>query len=341
MDNFKKILNSNYIILLVLLFISLSYLLYTQIPSEKIANLAGFMSATGTLGILILTAFYVVFTNRQIAELQKQRQLQFQPLPNITIDDAAISQPRLLIAPYKKEGGLSSGFDIFIKYNIENIGNASAVLVDVVTKIKGKNIKEEDDGQYWAQRLHVIKEKEEIIFVDDIRETSSDILKAFNNKISKSGCPKQNMFDIIVHVKIFYRNVLGTPFLLTLDNVINVSGKHKETLTDWIAMMDSFEQEFSSDITRYKTVFQRDKKESREVYKKIQDSYKKKSKQQIIPLNVRPWPISFNITPLEEHEANNFIKNMHHSLPGNIDMQKFIFADKDKDLHTYITKRYS
>lgn len=64
--------------------------LYYKLQGTLLNDFAIFISGVSTVGIFILTAFYVIYTNRQLREIQKQRQLNIQPLPNVHIKNGII-----------------------------------------------------------------------------------------------------------------------------------------------------------------------------------------------------------------------------------------------------------
>jgi len=332
-DNESK---SKLVALSVCLFVIFAFWIFTVIPPERLGNIASFISATGTLGILVLTAFYVVYTSRQITELRKQRQLQLQPLPNLRISEGAISRPFLVRNPNKAT--ISPAVDIYLKCSLENVGNASAVLVDTIIEFGGNGINRPSE-EYWARRFHVIKEKEKISYIEDLRENSPALLKTIHENLFGKGCPKNRFFSIIIHGKIFYRNILGTPFLMTIDHIVDIENKHKDVLSNWIGAMDSFQQEFAADIATFKAVFQRNLEESEGEYNKIREKFKPKFEVDSIGIKILPWAVSFNVKPLDEEEANHFEKNIHHSIPVNIGSERVILLNDSKTLKEHITDR--
>ena len=115
----KETRTENIIALLIILFLVIAITVYFYLPYDLIANFVAYLSAYATVGILILTSFYVVYTNRQIKELQKQRQLQIQPLPNHEIVEAEVPHPRLCW--WHENGSISFRADLLFKINLKNI----------------------------------------------------------------------------------------------------------------------------------------------------------------------------------------------------------------------------
>lgn len=321
------------VLLLACIFLTITIILYEIFPAAKIASFASFLSATGTLGILILTAFYVVFTNRQIAELKKQRELQLQPLPNILITEAAIARPILVLGP--TQGSIKPVVDIYFKCKIENIGNAAALQVDTIFQINGKALERHYD-ELWARRFHAIKENDNIYFFESLREISTDFLNVILKSQFSGGCPKGSFFSILLHTKILYRNILGTPFILTLDNLIRADEKHKKTLATWVGIMETFEQEFADKISTYKAVFQKRGDDSEKLYKEINTIFKSKFTDELIPIKVLPWSASFNVKPLENNEIAELEKKICHSLPTNIGTDRIIMNDESPSVTEHI-----
>lgn len=317
------------VLLLACIFLVITVILYEIFPASIVASFASFLSATGTLGILILTAFYVVFTNRQITELKKQRELNLQPLPNIRITEAAISRPRLTASP--SDGSVGTAINIYFKCAIENVGNAAAVMVDTIFQFTGTALDRHYD-EFWARRFHVIKESEKFYFIEDLMEKSPELLNAINKSLFAEGCPRKGFFSIMVHIKILYRNILGTPFLLTLDNVVRVDQKYKKTLASWIGIMETFESEFATKLSTYKAVFQRSPEDADELYEELKAILRGKFTEDVMPIEVLPWSASFNVKPLESNELAELEKKIHHSLPVNIGSDRIVMLDETKTI---------
>lgn len=135
-------------------FIVASALIYSITPKTDIPIASGFISAIGTIGILVLTGFYVAYMSEQISEMRKQRELQLVPLPNLRIIEGEISRPILLKNPY--DGDILPGVDLYLKCCLENVGNASAVAVDTIIEINERRLNRQSDS-HWSRRFHVIK----------------------------------------------------------------------------------------------------------------------------------------------------------------------------------------
>lgn len=328
--------SANRIFLIAIIFLILTTIVYEIFPPDKITSFASFLSATGTLGILILTAFYVVFANRQISELKKQRELQLQPLPNIRVTEGAIGRPFLTHNPAK--GDIKPALSIYLKCNIENVGNAAAVLVDCILEIHADGVKNNDD-KLWARRFHVVKEKEDICFVEELREHSSQLLRAFNQTQFTTGCPKGRRFSIIVRAKILYKNILGIPFLLTLDHLVKIDMQYKDTLAKWIGIIDSFEQDFAERLLTCKAVFQRSYDDSLISYRELLRDFINKFPNEQIPLKINAWPVSYKVSHLEATEVDELEKKIHHSVPVNIETDSIIISSESPTFESYVQER--
>jgi hypothetical protein len=325
------------VLLSACIFVSITLILFEIFPATLIASFASFLSAAGTTGILILTAVYVVFSNRQITELKKQRELQLQPLPNIRVTEAAIVRPILLVGP--SSGSIAPAVPIYFKCKIDNIGNASAVMVDTIFQLNGRALNRTYD-EFWARRFHAINEKEHICFIEHLREHSTELLHAINTSLFADGCPKSNFFSILLNIKILYRNILGTPFLLTVDNVIRVNKKNEKTIAQWIGIMESFESEYAEELATFKAVFQRSRNDADEILEEIKKSFKQKLTIEAVPIGVLPWAASFKVKHLENYELNELEKKINHSLPINIASDSVAVKD-DSDFKKYISEDLS
>ncbi len=166
----------NEILKILILFFLIVIGSYFIFPFAKIKDFAEYLSGFSTVGIFILTSFYVLYTNRQIKELQKQRQLQVQPLPNIEILEAKIEPPRLVGYLYDNTD-FSFRVDLSFKVKIKNIGNGAAILVDLFNEFVGAKITNTKKESIYANRINTFEENKEMSFFLSEQDEDLQMLK--------------------------------------------------------------------------------------------------------------------------------------------------------------------
>ena len=262
----KKIEPQNVLLLLIIALISCSVIVYFSISPELAKDLASFLSGISTLGILGLTAFYVIYTNRQILELQKQRQLSIQPLPNVEIVDAVVISPRMVTDPTEK-GRISLVVDFMLKIKIKNIGNGAAVLVDTFCYFTGKDMKAPRD-YFQSKRYLTIEQNHKVTHSHTIRDNNLEALSSLN-KGTGDACPVKQAFDMMIAYNILYSNILGSGFLSSISNVVVIDSDSQAKFSNWIGAVNAFEKEYAADIAKYNAIYNRSRSEAGTVYDKI------------------------------------------------------------------------
>ena len=327
---FKRLKLETILFMVAILLIISSIIIYFIFKPQNVINFASYLAGISTLGLFFLTIFYVIYINRQIIELQKQRQLQIQPLPNLEIIDSAIMSPRIVMFP--EDGKVSLVVDFYSEIKMKNIGNGAAVLVDSFMYFKGKDIKFEPD-KFYSTRHFVVEQNEETSFTHSIRDEYFEALKALNKSVEK-GCAIYQAFDVLISLNILYRNILGTAFLSSLDHVIVVDDTTQEKISDWLGSIDSFNNEYSGKLAKFTATYPRSREDAYKILSEIKNDYYSKCTPQMLNISVLPLSQSFQIRPLEIHEVTKISKKIYHGIP----LRERIIDEKIKESQDWKSK---
>lgn len=309
----KLNLATEYVILFaVLIFLALLVLIYYFTPTTALNGFITFLSGASTAGILILTAFYVIYTNRQLREIQKQRQLNIQPLPNISISDGIVLSPRLTTDP-TKGGKIGVVVDFFFKANIKNIGNGAAVLVDVFARFTGEDVKQDKD-RLIADRFITIEEKEIATIDIHVRDDNYFVINSLNKGFD-GPCGRDRIFDAMLKINVLYKNILGAGFLYTLHNALFISEQDKKKLSDWIGRINSFDKEFNSMEEKYSAIYKRDRKEAHQYFEELKEAFYGKASIGAIDIAISPLTQSFRIEQIDEKSFSSLSDKIYHGVP--------------------------
>lgn len=289
---------------------------YFCLSINLLSGLVTYLSGLSTVGILLLTSFYVVYTNKQLNEIQKQRKLQVQPLPNIEISEGKILCPRLVHKRIHESAEYTFRVDVDFDVTIKNIGNGSAILTDVFHDLVGRKIRQGKKESILAYRINTIETGKEISFIDTLDDDDYDyqIINTLN-AIPETECPITVAFDILLRSMVLYKNVLGASFLLKIDNIISIGDENQKTLSEWLSIMSSFENEFASALSKFKTVWRRNKDEAHEILKKIEDEVATKFSEKEIPIDLLAYSPSFEVTHISEKKAKEYQSKIYHATP--------------------------
>ncbi len=327
---FKRLKLETILFMIALLLIISSIIIYFIFKPQTVINFTSYLAGISTLGIFFLTTFYVIYTNRQIIELQKQRQLQIQPLPNLEIIDSGIVSPRIVVSP--EDGTVSLVVDFCSMIKMKNIGNGAAVLVDSFMYFKGKDIKTEPE-MFYSRRHFVVEQNAETSFSFSIRDEYFEGLRALN-KSDEQDCPVNQAFDVLISLNVLYRNILGSAFISSLDHVIVVDDTAQEKVSDWLGSIGSFSNEYSGKLSKFAATYQRNREDAYKILSEIKNDYYSKCTPQMLNISVLPLSQSFQIRPIEIHEVTKISKRIHHGIP----LMKTISDEKIKESQDWKTK---
>jgi len=303
----------NEILKVIVLFFLIVIGLYFIFPLAKIKDFASYLSGFSTVGIFVLTSFYVLYTNRQIKELQKQRELQIQPLPNIEIIKPEINHPCLVGYLYE-DTDFFFRVDLSFKVKIKNIGNGAAILVDIFNDFIGTKINKIDQESILSKRINAFEVDKELTIDFGIRDVDLRMLKALHST-PQEGCAAHTAFDVLLRTNIFYRNVLNTPFLLKIDHIIMIDDENQKKITDWFSIMSSYESKYASEISKVKSVWQRDKKEAWDLFSNLANIVNDEFSDKTVSVQLLPYSSSFKVENLSESESEKLSKKIYHGIP--------------------------
>jgi len=296
------------VIILIIAFLVIAFYLF---PNQNTRDLANYLSGFSTVGLLLLTSFYVIYTNKQIFELQRQTQLQIQPLPYIDIKEGEVCKPELKIDI--STGEMCIVLDFLFKSIMKNIGNGVAVSIDAFYEFRGNEIKI-GKRSFMAQRLCVLEVGKEISDEDTIRDELFEAINALN-KGMVDGCPARTALDLVLRCNVVYRNIIGTPFRLKVDYLVSVEEESKEIISDWLALINSFKTNYAQDIAKYNAVYKRNKDEAFILAKEIINRFAQSFKLDKVALNFLLVPQSFSVRPIGWKEFKSLLINIHHGIP--------------------------
>ena len=319
---FTKIILSEFFspLVIVFFFILLSIIIYIKALNN--ITIINSLSGISTFGLFILTAFYVIYTNKQIKELKNTRELQVQPLPIINFETSCIISPQLRYDPHN--GELFFCVDLPIKYKIKNIGNGSAVCIDIYFKYMGKKIRF-IPNDYYANRIQVLENGQEIESIYSLRDEKYEIIHFLSNQDNNKICKVENILDVIFRVIVLYKNIVGASFKFKIDYVVDISNKNQDILSNWIILIESFEKKFVTEISKFKLKFERNKKEGLEYFDNLIKSFNQECPFSIIELNLMEIPQSFTINQIKK--TKNEYDKIRYGIPIGMKHQNKKFKE--------------
>jgi len=331
----------NGMVFIALLLVLLSIWLYSWLKPNDAAGLASFLGGISTIGIFILTAFYVIYTNRQLREIQKQRLLNIQPLPNINIIGGMIAPPRLVVDYADSKGQIEIVVDVHIKLEMKNIGNGTAVLVDAFSSFVGKKITYKPE-HISAHRFPTLEQTFFVKYNESLRDEKFEVLNALNTD-AEGKCFAHTALNVLLRYSVLYRNIVGASFLTSIDNIIAVSDDETKIVSEWLGHINSFKTVYAADLENFRAVYKRDRKAAMADFEKIEDKFYKHYKVEPIDIQIMPLSQSFKIQHLDKSEEDDIAKKIYHGIPlgrGSQQDSKEIQEWKQEILKPYFDDKY-
>jgi hypothetical protein len=249
-----------FIIILVLAALVISFLIADSIIifSEPISNSIIFLSYASTFIIAVLTISYVLTTSKQLDEMKKEREFQYQPLPWVKEIKPTLKTPQLFSKPEycvdadgvnkckHKEFIISSILNI--DFTIKNYSEHPAVCIDVLSRLIIQNKR---DTISIVKRIPIL-EADQIISTDSKNGPSTvgsfyfdedpagDIIQALLANCSE-------MYPTF-QIRILFRNVIGGHFVIENSYQLFPTEEHTDTLKNWIGVTVSFPKQFSNEL---------------------------------------------------------------------------------------------
>lgn len=271
-----------------------------------------YLSGVSSVGILVLTSFYVFYTNLQIKELQKQRMYQIQPLPIINIKNSYIVPPRITI-DFPGGGTVCIRSDFIVEFELENIGNGPAVDVDVYFGFVGDRFSRNGESLF-VKRVRFLKNEEKIIMTYTLKRdtiVALDLLCGLNT----NSCLADRPPGLIIGYTVVYKNALGAYYKMSAAGPVYVSESDQMIVTEWVSAMKTFSNIFSRDLEEFNVTFKRDRNKALNdfngIKRKLFSTYKIKP----VTCVYRIYDDSCSFVPITNSAANAMLKSVHRSFP--------------------------
>ncbi|RJR34271.1 MAG: hypothetical protein C4567_15820 [Deltaproteobacteria bacterium] len=197
---------------------------------------------------------------------------------------------------------------------LKNIGNGSAVLVDTFCFFIGNKITKRKE-RISSKRFSVVGQGEEIKYSVILRDHLFEAIKALNIGTEGPCSVLETAFDILIRYSVLYRNILGAAFLLKIDYIVAISEDVAKKISDWIATISSFENDFSREIARYNAVYQRNINEAFDIFSEIQNSFYLKCPKENLVIDLLPVEQLFVIKHLDQKELKSISERLYHGIP--------------------------
>lgn len=278
---------------------------------KNINDIISYITGWTSLGLFILTIFYVVFTNSQIKELEKQRMLQVQPFINIECIYCILQSPKICWSP--GESVISIANDIDFRINIKNIGNGSAILLDIHGFLFEHNKKPINDDMHYYRiiKLEINESKETTI---GLRYFSNIILNMLS-KMEENECPRAGYVDLRFGIDLYYKNISGQSFKIHNECLLSYSKEVQKKVDTWIVANKNFTVQFRDELEKYRILCERNDKESDVVFGEIRRMYHEKCSPCIEKIDLLPIAEKTSLDVIEMKEYKKLQDQIKHGFP--------------------------
>lgn len=310
--NFAKNVSISFHVIIIfgcLVWIGFGYIIYFKTTS--LPEITNFIAAWATSGVFLLTIIYVLFTGRQVLEIQKQRLLQIQPFPLVDFHIATLNTMRLCISYKDNKVLLLVDFDIC--FSIKNVGNGTATVIDCGATIRGKNIKGRT-LKTSISRIMALPENEEKKVICSFRDFENMIFDALQNT---QGCPVEKIDNLILSLSIFFQNTSGQAFRANISAYPQIPSEVECELEKWCLIYRTFLESKKTDISKIETMLQRgnNNEAMHKAFSELKEQLNAELTHKTIPIHIFPLTQTLSVKPLSSKRYEEFAKSFNHRFP--------------------------
>jgi hypothetical protein len=274
--------------------------------------LNGVTTIISTLSLLL----FVIFQNEQIKESEKNRILQFQPLPTIIKFEAKIEAPKVfrevpLETPTTKF--LPSFLCIYtLEHDLVNIGNSPALSINLQPTVQIINNEGDiKEVKTLYENVDYLKEgeiKEKINFMYSY--LGNELIESLINKNLNVWECKHDKIYTKINMSIIYKNVLGGIFKILQSYEIWSYVDDFEILKEWLSQLKNAELKYNKHIKDIKDT--NNETEKKQIFDNIKNEFDAKNTVEKINLGIVPIPGTLEIKPLTEKEYKEIEKKIEY-----------------------------
>lgn len=273
---------------------------FLLLPTEAV-TLANFISYMSSLSTILMVLVVILATRQQVKEMENTRVLQNQPLPYASpLKKSHLEAARFFFSPPENEFSLLCRLIFY--GSLENIGNGSAVAIDIVPKLlyQGKT------GKIVAiepvfQRVESLKPNQKVeihsMFVGE-QESPEGIMHEciLRNYIN-------NELISQIELNVFYRNVLGACFRSRVLFDIWFYEEDQEKIKSCAKLLETAKIDFADEIRKY-TALKKDNRDTEAdvLIEKMNEKLSQNEGCANIPISLELRRGSFSVTPISLHD---------------------------------------
>ena len=272
---------------------------YNFLPPESmtLGNLISYLSSLST----ILMVLVVIFTtSMQLKAMKSATTLQNQPLPFIEPMDKSYLEA---IAVFHDVPASETypACRLFFHFNVENVGNGTAVAIDIVprliyTNASGKVTTEEA----VCTRIDSLKQKEKI--EEDIMFTQDRECAHARNFLS----PDRPLS--LIELTVYYKNILGACFKEKISFEVWFYEEDEDKLKSCIKLLDGAKIDYAREMQEINVLAERDEKRAIVLIAKLNKEVSKKEGCEDIQVVAHSVTGSFSVTSISEGKYRKELK---------------------------------
>lgn len=283
--------------------------------SKTVDNFIGY---TSSLSTIVMVLIYIAITTRQLNVMRNQlgemvstRILQTAPLPYIKPSDKChIEAPKFWTGPPDWKLRLHCRLHFYA--NVENIGNGTAVAIDIIPKLKYKS----EDGKTVVDQ--VISERIESLKEDESQEISCMFVRDLKHRVIKTF-----LFELpenlpSLEFTMLYKNVLGGSFRAKTEFDIWFYDEDEEKLKSCLKILQTAKIDYA-DMIRKHDSFEVNDDKAIEIRSQLDKELSKIEGCKDIDFVADPTLGSFSVTPISEEE---YISELQPIYPRRLGMTR-------------------
>ena len=285
---------------------------FFRLLSPENVTLGNFISYASSLStiLMVLVVVYTTYLQlsamkQQLEEMESARTLQTQPLPFITpLDKSYLEELRVMHDVPESQVDLIRR--MFFYFEVENVGNGTAVAIDVIPKLiftdeKGEIITEEPVWHRIDSLKQNEKSEEDFMFTEDVTCAHIRNFLSENRQLST------------IELTVLYQNILGACFREKLSFQVWFYDDDEEKLKSCLKLYETAKIDYAQQLREANVLAKSDDMAVGKIIDKLSKELSKSEGCEDIEFFAYPVAGSFHVTPISEEEYRKELKDSTYS----------------------------
>jgi len=308
------------------------------LPKDQ--TLGNFISYLSSLATILMVLVVVVTTSLQLKEMQSSKLLQTQPFPAVKpLPKTNVEKLRLFYGVPESKTFLMRR--VFFFFEVENIGNAPIVAVDIIPQLTYTNADGslETDSRMWV-RIDSLKPNEKLESGTMFNEPNvvEPMLRSFIT--SKFQCGEIRSSSSIELI-ILYKNILGASFKQRILFDVFPYREDIARIKSCIRLLETIKIDYSEELGKIESQYKHDREKAVKMLDSFNDLISKQKGCEEFHFGVRSRYGEFSIRPISEKEYQKYMRSRRYGATLGVEKPKEIQDSQEGQKEAQETKTES